>query len=131
MGGDLKKRGVQATVVDSWFKANQSIDISVLHMRKADVGFDLPVVRYATEADGYSPGVGNHGFFGACAEGLWPRPRSGNILDVSRGLIFYEPNAIGGDSGSAITAIVNGELLCIGRTAWSTRVNGTWVGPGS
>lgn len=129
LGGDLVKSGVPAVVTETWFKSTQSVDISTLTVMKADVGLVLPVVPYCTSADGYEPRVGDHGFFGACAEGLWPRPRSGNILNVSGGLIYYEPNAIGGDSGSAVTGIVNGQLKCIGRTAWSTRGSGgKWVG---
>jgi len=129
LGGDLKKSGVPAVVVESWFKSTQSVDIARLRMSKSDVGLSLPVVPYATSNDNYEPRTGDHGFFGACAEGLWPRPRSGNILDVRGGLIYYEPNAIGGDSGSPVVGIVNGQLRCIGRTAWSTRgSSGRWVG---
>lgn len=118
----------EGVVSDAWFKSGASVDISIISIPKERIPVELTPVPTASEANDPRIEVGSHLFVGGCMQGLTPRPRSGDVVRVSGGLYYYTPQAIGGDSGSPVLALINGVLHNVGRTAWSVQMNGVWYG---
>lgn len=112
----------RATTNQSWYKNGSAHDVAEVLIPKSQLGGPLPVVK--TAPPGYSsklkPGQAIYTY--GCQQGQWPRARHGNILSISNGVIYYEPPAIPGDSGSAVYVYDDelGEEIAIGRTAWTT-----------
>lgn len=113
---------VKATTAQSWFSDGRARDVSEILIPKSALGGPLSVVEMAPP--GYSaklkPGMMIYTY--GCQQGQWPRARCGHILEVNNGLIYYTPEAIPGDSGSAVY-LYDAEArkeYCIGRTAWTT-----------
>lgn len=129
VGGDLVASRPTATV-QSWFQDGKSKDIATLRLQKSELGGPLAVVE--TAPPGYSErlNIGDMVFTVGCQSGQWPRARCGNILRVDRGLIWYEPESIPGDSGSGVYRRDpdSGRWYCVGRTAWAIQERGRWVG---
>lgn len=127
-GGDRMK-SVSAQTTFRRLVNGRSIDIAEAEFDESEIDWALPVPPVATEQDHPNLKVGSHIFVGGFAQGvMWAWPRSGNILRITESLIYYEPRSIGGDSGSPVYAFHNGQLYVVGRTAWSTQLNGRTVG---
>jgi hypothetical protein len=114
----------------SWFEDGKSKDIAVIEIPKKDLSGPLAVVPTAPEGFAQKVKTGDKVYMIGCANGRWPRARCGNVLDHKNGLIWYEPESIGGDSGSGVYYFDKDsqKWLCVGRTAWAIQVNGKWQG---
>jgi len=114
---------------DSWFKSGVSKDIATIVVSLETLGGAIPVVPAAPygEADIKN---GEKIFTVGCSDGRVPRARCGNVLQVLNGLIYYLPQSISGDSGSAVFKYSSKRDAweVIGRTAWAMQVDGRWIG---
>lgn len=128
-GGDLFASLPQVTQ-QSWFEDGKSKDIAVLHIPKDQLRGELAVVPTAPQGFSKRLKAGDQVFMVGCSDGRWPRARCGNILKIDRGLIYYDPKSIGGDSGSGVYYFdeQTQQWLCVGRTAWAIREGNRWVG---
>lgn len=121
---------VKARTTQSWYHPKRSVDIAEIRIKKSELGGPLSVVSMAPP--GYveaNLSAGSVIYTHGCSNARWPRARFGNIIEIRNGIIFYEPEAIPGDSGSAVYFWdpVLGEIV-IGRTAWTTDRNGRKMG---
>ena len=114
---------------DSWFKSGVSKDIATIIVSLETLGGAVPVVPAAPYGKSDIK-VGEKIFTVGCSDGRVPRARCGNVLQVSGGLIYYLPQSISGDSGSAVFKYSSKRDAweVIGRTAWAMQVNGKWIG---
>lgn len=114
---------------DSWFQSGVSKDIATIIVSLETLGGAIPVVPSAPygEADIKE---GEKIFTVGCSDGRVPRARCGSVLKVADGLIYYLPQSISGDSGSAVFKYSNQRDAweVIGRTAWAMQVDGKWIG---
>jgi len=114
---------VKMPVKQSWYKAGQSVDVSVTAIKKSSLGdLKLSVVPLAPRGwvkENIQPGdtITTIG----CSDGRWPRARSGNVLDRRNGLLYIEPTSIGGDSGGPVYEATGQYVM--GVTAWSLRMD--------
>lgn len=114
---------------DSWFQSGVSKDIATIIVSLETLGGAVPVVPSAPygEADIKE---GEKIFTVGCSDGRVPRARCGSVLKVADGLIYYLPQSISGDSGSAVFKYSSQRDAweVIGRTAWAMQVDGKWIG---
>jgi hypothetical protein len=106
------------TVRYSWFQDGVSKDIALLTVNVNDIPGPMPRISLAPY--GTSPKVGDKIIAIGCSDARWPRGRTGNILKIQNGLMYYEPESIGGDSGSAVFS-ADGKYI-IGLTAWAIKM---------
>lgn len=114
---------------ESWFQSGVSKDIATIIVSLETLGGAMPIVKDAPY--GSSTLVqGDKVFMVGCSDGRHPRARCGSVLKVENGLIYYLPQSIGGDSGSAVFAYSKEreEWNVVGRTAWAIKIDGRWVG---
>lgn len=131
IGGDLVASRPSATV-QSWFRDGKSKDVAVLRVKKSDLGGPLPVIPTAPKGWVERVVAGDKVFTVGCQSGQTPRARCGNVVKHENGLIWYEPESIPGDSGSAVYMqdSETGAWYAVGRTAWAIQEPGSrkWLG---
>lgn len=120
---------VRCKTDDSWFQSGVSKDIATIVVPLETLGGAMPVVQDAPYGEaGIS--TGSKIFTVGCSDGRVPRARCGEVLKVQDGLIYYLPQSISGDSGSAVFAYSQSreEWEVVGRTAWAIKTENGWVG---
>ena len=117
---------IQAATVRSWFRDGHSKDIAILNIPKSKLGGEMPVIPLSEY--GKSKLKKNDRIMTAgSSDGRWTRLRVGHVLKIERGLIYYLPQSIGGDSGGPVFSADGKEV--VGITAWAIQdQKGRWVG---
>ena len=114
---------------DSWFQSGVSKDIATIVVPLETLGGAMPVVADAPYGEA---GIesGSKIFTVGCSDGRVPRARCGEVLKIENGLIYYLPQSISGDSGSAVFAYSREREAweVVGRTAWAIKADKGWVG---
>ena len=123
--GRLAKE-VRVKTYKSWFTSGNSRDVAILRIPKSSLPGELPVIPLAPYGASKELKVGQTIFTVGCSNGRWPRLRVGTIVEIRGGVIYYEPTAIGGDSGGPVYA-ADGKTQ-IGLTAWRIERNGKQLG---
>lgn len=126
--GDLVA-SVKCKTDDSWFESGIAKDIATIVIPVKTLGGAMPIVKPAPYGQA-NVSAGDKVFMVGCSDGRHPRARCGNVLKIENGLIYYLPQSIGGDSGSAVFAYSKEreEWNVVGRTAWAIQIDGRWVG---
>jgi hypothetical protein len=126
--GDLVS-SIRTKTFQSWFAEAKSKDVAILRVPLADVAGPVPAIPLAPY--GHQLKEGDKVFTVGCSDGRWPRARCGNVLQVSNGLIYYDPESIPGDSGGPVFAWSQERQRweTVGRTAWRMEQKpGKWIG---
>ena len=102
---------VRCSTDDSWFQSGVSKDIATLVVSLETLGGAMPIIKNAPYGES-SIKAGSKIFTVGCSDGRVPRARCGQVLKIENGLIYYLPQSIAGDSGSAVFAYSkkNGKL---------------------
>lgn len=126
--GDLVS-SVDCTTDDSWYESGIAKDIATIIVPVETLGGAMPIVKPAPYGEA-NISVDSKVFMVGCSDGRHPRARCGTVLKIENGLIYYLPQSIGGDSGSAVFAYSKEreEWNVVGRTAWAIQIDGRWVG---
>lgn len=117
---------VQSRTQESWFRQGQSKDIAILHLDKSKLAGEMPI-KPLSEYGESTLKKNDRILTSGSSDGRWTRTRVGHVLKVERGLIYYLPQSIGGDSGGPVFS-ADGKKV-VGITAWAIKDNqGRWVG---
>jgi len=120
---------VKCETDDSWFESGIAKDIATIVIPIETLGGAMPIVSDAPYGEANII-AGSKVFMVGCSDGRHPRARCGSVLKVENGLIYYLPQSIGGDSGSAVFAYSREreQWEVVGRTAWAIKIDDRWVG---
>ena len=129
--GDLVA-SVNCKTSESWFEQGVAKDLATIVISLEKLGGPMPVIPLAPY-DSNSLTQGDMLFSIGCSDGRHPRARCGNVIKIENGLVYYSPESIPGDSGSAIYRFSpeRGVWETVGRTAWaikSSKTSSGWIG---
>ena len=113
----------------SWFESGVSKDIATIIVSLETLGGAMPIVSAAPYGK-VKLKEGEKIFTVGCSSGRVPRARCGSVVKQESGLIYYLPQSIAGDSGSAVFRYSREreQWETIGRTAWAIQIGKQWMG---